>query len=569
MVKKAETKKTIGAKSKSAALSSESRKKKDSKKPKGSIEKKSAMIQLDHDFSFNLLTEPWLPVVTLKGEKKFLSLNDFIKTCQNLERFDFPLPGLETAVIRFMVAMVHIVGAPKDKKEWEEWLRRGKFEDGFFQEMQKYKNKLDLFSQTEPFMQNAKLKDCKEDEFDDINRLINYYPSKTNPSHWFHKYDGENSNVLSPSSLVWLLLLYNSITFSGGSGYKPGINGKPPNYVILNGDNLFITIVLNTPNNSFLANFVNIKQIKKPENGFILKSGLNCMPNEVNLQTGLLWNSRQLLFIPIANRGKKKCSISMETSNIVVNQFIMKPQEMSLKKGTYWSDPHVIKIDLGKKGLKNLNESGELPNWREYPSLLMTSGRKNEKTKALIFPTITLQQLSHTVNKSRSIRLSYFSFSTINNAKINQIEENKYYFQSNFIDNQEMIAIIERMVDLIYQFSYQIKVNLKTAFNIKTGSTSEPPNFQTAYWHELGSAFEESLAQLANTDKEPDEVLREWKIMLAEHVRETFKRHTEKLISNPKHLKHYEAARLYLEHKIYAKDGLLPRPKKTENRRIS
>jgi CRISPR type I-E-associated protein CasA/Cse1 len=133
-------------------------------------------INLDHDFSFNLLTEPWLPVVSMKGEKKFPSLNEFLKQAQDLERFDFPLPGLETAVLRFLVAIVHIVGAPNDKAEWEDWYKRGKFEDTFITELQKYKDKLDLFSKTDPFLQEIELKSSLVSELNNINRLIHFFP---------------------------------------------------------------------------------------------------------------------------------------------------------------------------------------------------------------------------------------------------------------------------------------------------------------------------------------------------------------------------------------------------------
>jgi hypothetical protein len=62
--------------------------------------------------------------------------------------------------------------------------------------------------------------------------------------------------------------------------------------------------------------------------------------------------------------------------------------------------------------------------------------------------------------------------------------------------------------------------------------------------------FEDSLTRLADTDKYADEVLLDWRKTLAEHVRETFERHTEKLISNTKNLKAYENGRKYIKNAI-------------------
>jgi CRISPR type I-E-associated protein CasA/Cse1 len=519
-------------------------------------------ISLDHEFSFNLLTEPWLPVVTTKAQKKLLSLNEFLKSAHELERFDFPLPGLETAVIRFLVAIIYIVGAPKDKKEWEEWYNAGKFSDSFTKELQTYKDKLDLFSKTEPFMQEVSLKDSLEIELDGIYRLIHYFPYDTNQTHWMHRFSSKENKegVLSPVSLAWGLLLYNASAYSGGSGYKPGINGKPPNYVLLNGESLFFTLLFNLHYDRFILDLAeNKKNIKINSIGFPTKIKGEVLASNINLQTGLLWNSRQLLFIPEANKDNEKCSITSTTSTIIIKGFIMKPQSMSLKKGQYWSDPHVVRIDLGSKGQKNLNESGTLPIWRDYPSLLLTAGFKDEKRKANIFPPLNVQQISQFRNLKNNFRIQLFSFSTVNNAKINQIKEEKYFFSPRFIDNEDIIPKIQLIIRLTDTFSYLIKQSLKIAFDIKKGSNQAPPDFQSAFWYELNSAFEASLSRLSGNE-DSNQVLQDWKKMLASHVRNTFKRHTTKLISNPKNLKAYELGRKNLEGKIYKE--LLPKEKK-------
>jgi hypothetical protein len=92
------------------------------------------------------------------------------------------------------------------------------------------------------------------------------------------------------------------------------------------------------------------------------------------------------------------------------------------------------------------------------------------------------------------------------------------------------------------------KMKPKQAMKIRNSIQSL---FQSAYWHELGSAFENSLERLAESDKYADEVLSDWKKMLAGHIRATFKRHTEKLIYNPKNLKAYENGRRFLENAIF------------------
>ncbi len=519
-------------------------------------------ITLDHGLHFNLLTEPWLPVVGLDGEKKFLSLNDFLKSAHRLERFDFPLPGLETAVLRFLVAMVHIVGAPENKKVWEAWLTRGKFDDAFVRKLQQYKEKLDLFSPTEPFMQVVDFDD-QEIEDDEIKYFLLSIQGASS-SHWDHKFFNSIPTHfrLSPHAAIWMLLFYNMFTKMDGRGYKFGIIGSPPLVTFIIAENLYKTVVLNTTYNEFIMDHVMKKSLGQPRAGWINNyREKKIHSSEIRIQDGFLWKSRSIILLPESNEEGFECILTNQKTPIIVKRMVFAPQKHILKEKSFWWDPNVTYRYIGDI-IKSLLPDSTLPVWRDYPSLTYT--KKHEikdklgRTKEFRLPSLVVQQIYNSkgfVDIKNKLRLRVLAYKT-DNFKIELTKENLLSLFPELLDEVEIYKRLQLMIQEIKLFQYEIIIALKIAYGIKKGSKQKQPDFQSSYWHELGSSFEESLSGIAETDKDPNEVLRDWKIMLAEHVRSTFMRHTEKLLINPKHLKHYQAARAYLENRI--RKELLP-----------
>ncbi|UOG40770.1 type I-E CRISPR-associated protein Cse1/CasA [Leptospira noguchii] len=503
------------------------------------------------DFSFNLLTEPWIPVVHKTSKKQLLNLNDFLQTAHKLERFDFPLPGLETAVIRFLVALVHIVGAPETLKEWEEKLSKGKFEESFIKELnEKYFDKLDLFSKKDPFMQDESLIKSNKDP-DGVDRLIRFFPYATNQIHWNHKFFDGNFNLtaISPASAVSLLLFSNSTMMAVGRGYKPGINGVPPLLVLFKGKTLFNSIFLNVLNGNFVNAVHDQKFLAKNTPGFPNSKKGELTSDKINLQTGLLWQSRSLLLIPELS-DEFDCSLLGSKSVISIRKVHFNPQSVSLKKDSFWHDPSIIKIDLGTKELiKFTVQNRDLPSWKEYPSILNTQGR-TEKKKTF-FPPLVIQQISsiQPAKKRPQGNILTLSLATDNKAKIFEISEREYFFNTSFIDNPELILKIETFVSNVDQFQLNLQTALKIAYKIRPNTNSKPPIFQSSYWQEIGSNFEQTLQRLSSED-DPNLVQNEWNELLANHVRKTFYKHTEKLIRNPKNLKQYQAGYQFLEKRV-------------------
>ncbi|EMO39045.1 CRISPR-associated protein CasA/Cse1, type TIGR02547 [Leptospira noguchii serovar Autumnalis str. ZUN142] len=531
--------------------------------PKSKISPKENMP----DFSFNLLTEPWIPVIHETNKKQLLNLNDFLRTAHKLERFDFPLPGLETAVIRFLVALVHIVGAPETLKEWEEKLSKGKFEESFIKELnEKYFDKLDLFSKKDPFMQDLNLHSTKTKS---ASQLIFSVSTTSVNTHWSHFLE-ENQINLSPAISIPIILLSFTMAMSGGRGYFPGINREPPILVFLKGSNTFESIYLNVINNKLnLSIHENHKLIGKPETGFTIITPKEYPPKSINIQTGLLWKSRSILLIPEKNEQNLVCDITGIKGVTIIKRIHFEPPTARIKQvaknqakpfdpkknrtNAFWSDPMTIRVEEDGMEAQPLriqsNELPTLPSWHEYPSALYITGNLKEKSKKFAPPII--HQLNNLTERKRPkcrISIACVSFEP-GQAKIYEYFENEYYFDPKFLSQQDKITAIESFINKTSSFEKYIQDALQKAFKIPKKSNNKPPSFQSSYWFELGSNFEKSLQRLSSED-DPNLVQNEWNELLANHVRKTFYKHTEKLIRNPKNLKQYQAGYQFLEKRV-------------------
>lgn len=69
--------------------------------------------------SFDLTTEPWIPVLRLNGEHAELSLRQVFEEARKLRRIVGDLPTQEFALLRLLLAVAHdALDGPRDTAHW-------------------------------------------------------------------------------------------------------------------------------------------------------------------------------------------------------------------------------------------------------------------------------------------------------------------------------------------------------------------------------------------------------------------------------------------------------------------
>jgi CRISPR system Cascade subunit CasA len=110
--------------------------------------------------SFNLLQEPWIPVVKGNWEYQELSLLDFFRTWQNLKEIQADNPPTTLAIYRFLLAIMHSAyQGPKNIDDWE----KIQLDDGkkAIEYLEKWRDRFDIFHPEYPFMQDLALTEDK------------------------------------------------------------------------------------------------------------------------------------------------------------------------------------------------------------------------------------------------------------------------------------------------------------------------------------------------------------------------------------------------------------------------
>jgi CRISPR system Cascade subunit CasA len=110
--------------------------------------------------SFNLLQEPWIPIVKNNWEYQELSLLDFFRTWQNLREIQADNPPTTLAIYRLLLAIMHSAyQGPKNIDDWEKiQLDNGK---KAIEYLEKWRDRFDIFHPEYPFMQDLALTEDK------------------------------------------------------------------------------------------------------------------------------------------------------------------------------------------------------------------------------------------------------------------------------------------------------------------------------------------------------------------------------------------------------------------------
>ena len=207
--------------------------------------------------SFNLVNEPWIPVLRLDGSSDQVSLRTCFAEADQIRRISTELPTQSFAVLRVLLAIIHdAIGI-----HWDSDLE-ALHEDGLDLErittyLDDFADRFDLFHPVRPFMQVATLRTAKE-TVAELKKLISDVPDK---HQFMTTRAGRALERIAPAeAALWLI---HTHAFAP-SGLLPGAVGEtnpvnpngtcPPigpswagqiGGVVLHGKNLAETILFN------------------------------------------------------------------------------------------------------------------------------------------------------------------------------------------------------------------------------------------------------------------------------------------------------------------------------------
>lgn len=131
--------------------------------------------------SFDLTSQPWLPVLLRDGVEKELSLTEVFERASDIRRLPGDLPTQEFALIRLLLAVLYdaLDGGPPTREDWEELWTAGP-EDFPAEQVAVYLSRhrelFDLLHPERPFFQVADLRTTKDEVFS-LDRIVADVPN--------------------------------------------------------------------------------------------------------------------------------------------------------------------------------------------------------------------------------------------------------------------------------------------------------------------------------------------------------------------------------------------------------
>ena len=192
--------------------------------------------------AWNVLHEPWIPVVATGGERRELGLLDALAQAHELADITDASPLVRFGIHRLLAAFLLDALQPETLDDLGDRLEAGRFDRA---ELERYADScgpcFDLFDADRPFLQSSANVTAGESP-SPVSVLAQHLPSGSNPAHFHHGVEAQIA--LCPAACLRLLTTMAPFMTAGGAGNSPSINGIPPWYVQIADGCLFGSLLL-------------------------------------------------------------------------------------------------------------------------------------------------------------------------------------------------------------------------------------------------------------------------------------------------------------------------------------
>jgi CRISPR system Cascade subunit CasA len=194
--------------------------------------------------SFNLVTDPWLPVTLIDGTPTTWGMNEFFARSQEARGVNEPSPLNYTATLRMLLAVLHrALSGPRSPVDWLKIYQAGRFNaDQINAYLDRWYHRFDIYHPERPFAQVDS--GVAMSDLSPVTRLLLERTSGNNPTLFDHSWDA-NPLAISPGDAARAVLAAHQYAFAGSGGkfmQAPLVAGY---CITLEGNSLFQTLMFN------------------------------------------------------------------------------------------------------------------------------------------------------------------------------------------------------------------------------------------------------------------------------------------------------------------------------------
>jgi CRISPR system Cascade subunit CasA len=448
--------------------------------------------------SFNLLQEPWIPVVNNNWKHQELSLLDFFRTWQNLREIQADNPPTTLAIYRLLLAIIHSAyEGPKNIDDWE----RIQLDDGkdAIKYLEKWRDRFDIFHPEYPFMQDLALTEDK---------AVPIYALHTMSTSTVFSHEHEFSGyAILPKEAARLLVRLQSVDITSlrafypnqTSGNRSAVNTPTINNanVLIIGRNLKSTLMMNLmeydlEKNKPTALMPGTKDLPSWEVSYAGKPNSSAIPNAYIAYLTYPWRRLNLF-----RHGDLVDRIAITMGNSLPNDLPFNQWECGL----------AFKED------KPIRISPKRQLWRNSHSFLRSADKENRPqivewvaklaAEGLVDKLINLQILGMCADKAKPLAWSVENFAVptiyIQDKKLSQRLKDAIDFAE---DHRQIFAAFKGSP---YQKLAEV---LK---NNEAGKLASALDGESQYWSTIDPIFLDLLQELPKDKEQIEEKLSAWK----------------------------------------------------------
>ena len=194
--------------------------------------------------SFDILRKPWVPAVDAAGQTMELGLLETLERAHELQAIQTASPMEEYSVYRFLIVFLMDALRPEDENDIDGLLEAEQFDmeaiQDYLTQCRKEGVSFDLFDAARPFLQTTYV-EAWDREAKPVSTLDYTIPNGNNHIHFDHR---RNEISYTPGKALRMLLTAQNFCTAGAQGYPSNVNGAPPWFALIQGKNLFQTLVL-------------------------------------------------------------------------------------------------------------------------------------------------------------------------------------------------------------------------------------------------------------------------------------------------------------------------------------
>lgn len=173
---------------------------------------------------YNLLSEPWIPVLYHTGEWKRLGIRKTLEDAVKIRQVAASNPMDRVAILRFLLALLYwCQGSPPKDRETSV---KEPLPQNWFAKLEHHADCFNLLGVGKRFYQYRGDSTKKLT----VNYLLQEVPTGTN--HWHFRHASDEKDGLCLACCALGLVRLPAFATSGGAGKPPGVNAKPPIYFL-------------------------------------------------------------------------------------------------------------------------------------------------------------------------------------------------------------------------------------------------------------------------------------------------------------------------------------------------